>query len=373
MTKKTIVFLLSREFGNATYTDHIEQAIKRLEYIHPVIYYFDRDLFLVDGKKINPLIRWILPFRGSFILKTKYLHTFPEKIDGLFFFSFEFPVSFRKLITRYPSVLAFDGTLIGSYRLKLRCFPGLLSRIEFILKNMVTFPFLYSMAKKITHFMPLTTWGKNSLVNDFSIPEKRISVATGGYDVNVWKPVPSKTTCTAPAQLLFIGNDFRRKGGDFLVSLFSRYIYPKATLKLISNDPYLQNRTLPQGCILVQGIGNFVDLVHHYQSADIFLLPTRLEWMGHVLIEAALTGLPLIASDSGGVSEIVRDGVNGFLMPYNATEQEWAEKILLLMNDREKYCAFRNAGLELAEKYFSREAFVHTLDAVFKNIFTDLQ
>ncbi|MGH9112841.1 MAG: glycosyltransferase, partial [Acidimicrobiales bacterium] len=50
-------------------------------------------------------------------------------------------------------------------------------------------------------------------------------------------------------------------------------------------------------------------------AADVIALPSRTEGMPGVLIEAGLSGVAAVASDVGGVSEIVRDGRTGLLLP----------------------------------------------------------
>ncbi len=57
------------------------------------------------------------------------------------------------------------------------------------------------------------------------------------------------------------------------------------------------------------------------RAADTLVLPSRTEGMPAVLIEAGLTGLPVVASDVGGVGEIVRDGETGILVPPDDPEQ----------------------------------------------------
>ena len=63
---------------------------------------------------------------------------------------------------------------------------------------------------------------------------------------------------------------------------------------------------------------------------DVFVLPSLNEGMGRVLVEAMAAGRPVVASDVGGIPDLVKDGENGFLAePGNARELSRGIKKLL--------------------------------------------
>lgn len=74
-------------------------------------------------------------------------------------------------------------------------------------------------------------------------------------------------------------------------------------------------------------------------SLDVFVLTSSWEGLPMALIEAAASGLPVVATDVGGVREVVQDGLNGFLVP-SGDWQQIAAKVLLLLNDTEMRAAF---------------------------------
>ena len=67
-------------------------------------------------------------------------------------------------------------------------------------------------------------------------------------------------------------------------------------------------------------------------GCDAFILPSHIEGMSNALLEAMAMGLPCIASNVGGIPNVIEDNINGILMePKNI--KQMAEKILLIKND----------------------------------------
>jgi glycosyltransferase involved in cell wall biosynthesis len=67
--------------------------------------------------------------------------------------------------------------------------------------------------------------------------------------------------------------------------------------------------------------GTITEAARFLKAADLFVLPSRSESYGYVLHEAGLAGVPVIASDVGGIRDIVTDGVSGRLLPVGGTKQ----------------------------------------------------
>jgi glycosyltransferase involved in cell wall biosynthesis len=71
-----------------------------------------------------------------------------------------------------------------------------------------------------------------------------------------------------------------------------------------------------------------------YRSADVFILPTRNDCFGVVLAEANAYGVPAIAARTGGVPTVIADGVNGRLLPPDATGADYAHVIREVVSDQ---------------------------------------
>ena len=86
-----------------------------------------------------------------------------------------------------------------------------------------------------------------------------------------------------------------------------------------------------------------------YREAHFFLLPTRNECYGIVFCEAAAYGLPVLATRTGGVPDVVSEGENGFTLPPEDEGEGYAARIAAIWADRERYRALREGSRRMFE------------------------
>jgi len=142
--------------------------------------------------------------------------------------------------------------------------------------------------------------------------------------------IPSDATV-----LLFIGAIIRRKGVDLLAESFARLAQRQHDLWLIAVGPSGKKEAASHEEVFVQDLKERIDGAHassrvvwtgtvrdknvlarYYSAADIFVLPTRAEGLANVLIEASSAGIPVVATDLPGITDVpVADGETGFLTP----------------------------------------------------------
>lgn len=104
----------------------------------------------------------------------------------------------------------------------------------------------------------------------------------------------------------------------------------------------------------VKFLGWRPDVAEVMSAFDVFVLPSLNEGMGRVLVEAMALGKPIVASDVGGIPDLVNDGKNGFLVP--ATDVEaMAVRIRELLDDSGKREEMGNTGRRYAVGYSSEE------------------
>ena len=157
-------------------------------------------------------------------------------------------------------------------------------------------------------------------------------------------PLPYHTDAQSSLSVkrtISIGRYVYEKGNDLLLEAWSKVekLRPDWSLDIYgmgNRAPYETQRTQlriePQRCCLH---GFLKDVNHEYLSSSIFVLPSRFEGFGMVLIEAMASGLPVIAFDcENGPRSIISDGVNGFLIPPFNVDM-LSEKMMSLMDDVE--------------------------------------
>ncbi len=145
----------------------------------------------------------------------------------------------------------------------------------------------------------------------------------------------------AVCELLFVGVNWERKGGEIAVETAQilNEAGIKTTLRVVGTQPQrsFPSYVEPIGFINKnsdQGLRRLVDL---YYSADFFILPTKAEAAGIVFSEASSFGLPSLAYATGGVPDYVRDGVNGVCLTPGAPAAEFADNIRKMLSNPAEY------------------------------------
>lgn len=138
-----------------------------------------------------------------------------------------------------------------------------------------------------------------------------------------------------------------RKGQDTLILAMPRILreVPDAVLLVVGGGPYgtelerLAERTGVAGSVRFTGAVPWEELPGHFGAGDVFAMPCRtrrkgldVEGLGIVYLEASATGLPVVAGDSGGAPDAVRDGETGWVVRGGSPEAA-AERIVTLLKD----------------------------------------
>jgi glycosyltransferase involved in cell wall biosynthesis len=171
---------------------------------------------------------------------------------------------------------------------------------------------------------------RTSLIEDYGVDAERISVIGGGVNFSPL-PGPVSRSLESPPTVLFIGEEFHRKGGDLLLRAFAqaRLHVPEARLRIVTRDPIPTGYSLENVEVFPPSWDRAV-IAGHYRSADMFILPSRLETWGDVLLEAMSFGLPCVGMHGQAMEDIIRHEATGLLVEQSQTNELAGALIRLL-------------------------------------------
>jgi glycosyltransferase involved in cell wall biosynthesis len=96
------------------------------------------------------------------------------------------------------------------------------------------------------------------------------------------------------------------------------------------------------------------ELIKYYQGAQLFVLSSSEEGLGMVIMEAMACGLPVVSTDSGGPSTLIKDGIEGFLTPVGDVRL-FADRVRQLLENKELRTAMGDKGRNRVKEHFARE------------------
>lgn len=194
--------------------------------------------------------------------------------------------------------------------------------------------------------------------------------------------IQKKKTCTFPdftathvfdparstdgKYIFFLGHPFHRKGVDILIKAFLKISpqFPDQKLKIVGHchgrEKERQHyREIAQGNPNVEILEPvfFDQAIGLFQNCTFFVLPSRSEAMGRVLIEAMACGKALVGSRVGGIPDLIKDGENGFLFESENVD-DLAEKMRLLLKDEDLRNKMGKMGHSICDQKFSSQKYV---------------
>ncbi|HXL22187.1 MAG TPA: glycosyltransferase family 4 protein [Candidatus Dormibacteraeota bacterium] len=154
--------------------------------------------------------------------------------------------------------------------------------------------------------------------------------------------------------LLMIGNDWATKGIHTILEAMLLLAAAPVRLLVVGGDvrePYAAAAAklgLLDRCIWQPAGGNVLDC---YAAADVYVSPSREDSFGLPVLEAMACGLPVITSVAAGVSELVKDGVDGFVLRDPGDAQALAGLLTRLYQDSSFRAAIGEAGALAAREW----------------------
>lgn len=199
-------------------------------------------------------------------------------------------------------------------------------------------------------------------------------------DSNVFQPKkqPELRKCFAePGEkvLLHISNFRKVKRLPDLIAVFKRVNEQiPSRLMLVGEGPELNTvRTLVSDYGLTERVsflGKQDEVAPLFESADLFVLPSEKESFGLVALEAMSCGVPVIASNAGGIPEVVIHGQTGFISGIGDVES-MAQDAVQLLTDGALYRYMSEESRKRAVNKFSLDEKVAEYEAIYERLITE--
>ncbi len=206
---------------------------------------------------------------------------------------------------------------------------------------------------------------------------REIEVIPNFLDCDVYRRVPEahlrgRFAADDEAIVVHMSNFRPVKRVDAVIEVFRRIRDARrARLLLVGDGPVrpeverlVHDRGLTDDVVF---LGEQRDPVRWLSIADLFLLPSAQESFGLAALEAMACEVPVVASNVGGLPEIVRDGVTGYACPPDATA-DMAEKALALLRDDERRRAMGVEGARMVRTEYCVDRIVPMYERAYERV-----
>jgi UDP-glucose:(heptosyl)LPS alpha-1,3-glucosyltransferase len=231
---------------------------------------------------------------------------------------------------------------------------------------------------KFKKIIAISEMVKKNILDNYKVTPADIAVIYNGVDLEKFHPAnrgkyrdeirQKHGVSDTDFVVLFMGSGFERKGVGYLIAAVESLGLP-VTVMIVGKGPEKKFKAPSSqrtgGKIIFCGPQK--DNYKYYAAADIFVFPTMYEPFGNVHLEALASGLPVITTKNSGGSEIIKDGVQGFVIRQPEDIKAIAEKIQFFLHNRERLEAMSKNARSLAEE-FTFEKHIGRIRELYKSI-----
>lgn len=214
--------------------------------------------------------------------------------------------------------------------------------------NRKSLPFLLTCADEVTSVSQTLS----EKVKDYA-PQVSPHVIHNGIDVEYWRSATSPSLrSNGPPIIVTVGSLRREKGQDILIRAFDdvQKQIPNVRLRLVGDGgkkeelEKLTERYGLESQVSFTGGLDKSSVREELAKASVFAFPSRREGFGLALVEAMAAGLPIVATDVGGISEVVGEN-SGILVPSEDTDL-LAEALVRVLTKPNLQTELRRAALK---------------------------
>ena len=223
---------------------------------------------------------------------------------------------------------------------------------------------------------------RTHLINDFKIDPKCVALIRNGIDLDRFPLVTAEVKAQQRRQFGLkddqpvIGMIARLcdvKGQDILISAMKKVVsvFPRAQLFIVGEgngqgqlEKLVTSLNLKENVRFYSVVNETADMLVLF---DIFVMPSRQEGLGLAVMEAQACGLPVVASNVGGLPSLIEDGRTGLLVP-TENSNLLAEAILILLRHAPKAREMGQRAGEFIRKECSSEKMVEQTIQLYRRV-----
>lgn len=259
---------------------------------------------------------------------------------------FGVPCGFLALLLKWefgvPYTVALRGSDVPGYSRKYAWLYPLLR------------PIIRFVWKRAAVVVPNST-GLEALAKQ-SAPEQSFTIIENGVDIRRFVPGLTRRSRTEFIITPGASRVTERKGLNYLIEAIGMLVpkYSDIHLKVMGDgsarptlEALVQEKGLQKQVTFLGRIPR-EETAPYYQEASLFVLPSLNEGMSNAMLEALASGLPIVATPTGGTAELVTEGKNGLVVPEKSA-QALAKAIEIFLQNRDLVISYGNESRRRAE------------------------
>ncbi|MBF0448841.1 MAG: glycosyltransferase family 4 protein [Magnetococcales bacterium] len=244
-----------------------------------------------------------------------------------------------------------------------------LSKIDNWVEQII-YPWCNVRMNRLNHRLIAVSHAVAAIEGD-SQADPRLRILPAPYDEHLFQPTSSPVSFQA--RLGTVGRLVWQKGLPVLLEALALVASqkPMVTLRIAGDGPLMSSLRQRasgsdlQGRVLFMGSQSHNDTL--YQGLDIYLQPSLFEGSSMTTVEAMAMGLPVIASRTGGLAELVVDGETGLLVPAN-DPIALSAAIVSLLNNPEQARRLGQAGQKRAQALYTASRYIEQISTLYRQV-----
>ena len=172
--------------------------------------------------------------------------------------------------------------------------------------------------------------------------------------------------------LLYCGRLSEEKNVPFLLKAFDliRSRLKNVYLVLVGGGPKEEEYKRSAGeRVIFAGEKKHLEVLDYYLASELFVYASVTETQGLVLAEAKACGLPAVAVFGGGISDVVRNGIDGYVVPRNL--DQFVEHVLRILRDEDLRIKMSHLAVEDAQNRFSSVGVAKRVESIYNSLVTN--